>query len=121
MNGCSRRAGFGPKPGEAKEVARKGLKRAVDEPAASSERPARRQGTNHQRQGEPLSPRDAWGHGILWWLDRMVRSNQPLVERHRPHLARLVRDVQCRRRLSEVDADPDEPLRKQLSGTSNPS
>lgn len=31
--------------------------------------------------GYPLAPRDAWGHDHLWWLDRMVRSNQPLVER----------------------------------------
>ena len=26
-------------------------------------------------------PEDAWGHDHLWWLDRMVRSDQPLVER----------------------------------------
>ena len=31
--------------------------------------------------GAPLAPRDAWGHDHLWWLDRMVRSNQQLVER----------------------------------------
>src|SRR5205085_9487704 len=24
---------------------------------------------------------DAWGHDHLWWLDRMVRSDQQLVER----------------------------------------
>ena len=74
------RAGFGPKPGEAKEVARKGLKRAVDDllhppsPRLVGKAPT-------ADGGEPLSPRDAWGHDHLWWLDRMVRSNQPLVER----------------------------------------
>ena len=26
-------------------------------------------------------PRDLWGHDHCWWLDRMVRSDQPLVER----------------------------------------
>ena len=26
-------------------------------------------------------PTDAYGHDHLWWLDRMVRTNQPLVER----------------------------------------
>src|SRR6478609_1525798 len=29
----------------------------------------------------PLAPRDAWGHDHLWWLDRMVRTQAPLVER----------------------------------------
>ena len=31
--------------------------------------------------GNPLAPEDLWGHAHCWWLDRMVRSNQPLVER----------------------------------------
>ena len=31
--------------------------------------------------GNPLAPADVWGHDHLWWLDRMVRTNQPLVER----------------------------------------
>src|SRR3954452_6694828 len=31
--------------------------------------------------GEPLAPRDAWGHDHLWWLDRMVRTQAPLIER----------------------------------------
>jgi uncharacterized protein (DUF1800 family) len=31
--------------------------------------------------GNPLAPADAYGHDHLWWLDRMVRTNQPLVER----------------------------------------
>ena len=31
--------------------------------------------------GRPLAPRDVWGHDVLWWLDRMVRSEAPLVER----------------------------------------
>ena len=32
-------------------------------------------------KGNPLAPRDAWGHDHCWWLDRMVRSDQPLAER----------------------------------------
>ena len=74
------RAGFGPKPGEAARVARKGLARAVDDlvnpPKARliGPRPT-------DDDGAPLAPRDAWGHDHLWWLDRMVRSNRPLVER----------------------------------------
>lgn len=30
---------------------------------------------------EPIQPEDAYGHDHQWFLDRMVRSNQPLVER----------------------------------------
>lgn len=32
-------------------------------------------------KGNPLAPYDRYGHDHLWWLDRMVRTNQPLVER----------------------------------------
>src|SRR6266550_3069997 len=32
-------------------------------------------------KGLPLAPIDAVGHDHAWWLDRMVRGNQPLVER----------------------------------------
>jgi uncharacterized protein (DUF1800 family) len=74
------RAGFGPGPGEALRVARKGLKRAVDDLVY----PPRVRLTGRAPRdddGAPLAPRDAWGHDHLWWLDRMVRTNQPLVER----------------------------------------
>jgi uncharacterized protein (DUF1800 family) len=32
-------------------------------------------------EGHPLAPADAWGHDHCWWLDRMIRSDQQLVER----------------------------------------
>ena len=35
----------------------------------------------HDDKGRPLAPADAWGHDHLWWLDRMVRTRRPLVER----------------------------------------
>ena len=74
------RAGFGPRPGEAARVARKGLKRAVDELVYPPR--ARMIGkAPTDDDGAPLAPRDAWGHDHLWWLDRMIRSNRPLVER----------------------------------------
>jgi len=74
------RAGFGPKPGEAVRVAAKGLKQAVDDLVYPPR--ARLVGRAPTADGgEPLAPRDAWGHDHLWWLDRMVRSNRPLVER----------------------------------------
>ncbi|MFL5843326.1 MAG: DUF1800 family protein [Solirubrobacteraceae bacterium] len=32
-------------------------------------------------EGQPLDPVNVWGHDALWWLDRMVRSPRPLVEK----------------------------------------
>jgi uncharacterized protein (DUF1800 family) len=75
------RAGFGPRPGDAERLARLGMDAAV----ASLTRPA---GTArligappHDDHGEPLDPINTWGDDHCWWLDRMVRSDQQLVER----------------------------------------
>jgi uncharacterized protein (DUF1800 family) len=74
------RAGFGPRPGEARKLARKGLDGAVHSlthPRAERLRgPAAKDG-----DGNPLAPFDAYGHDQLWWLDKMVRTDRPLVER----------------------------------------
>jgi uncharacterized protein (DUF1800 family) len=73
------RAGFGPRPGEAQELAAQGLRGAV----LSLTRPAaeRLEGPAPTVDGAPLDPNERWGHDHLWWLDRMVRSNRQLVER----------------------------------------
>lgn len=73
------RAGFGPAPGQAAELAKRGLDGAV----RSLTRPASKQlaGPSPRVDGAPLAPKDAWGHDHLWWLDRMVRTQAPLVER----------------------------------------
>ena len=75
------RAGFGPRPGEAQKLARKGLEGAVE----SLTRPRRKERLGgpppHDQDGHPLAPADAWGHDHLWWLDRMIRTNRPLTER----------------------------------------
>ena len=74
------RAGFGPRRGEAERLARLGPERAV----LSLTRPGRerlRGPSPRDSRGHPLAPGDAWGHDHLWWLDRMVRTNRPLVER----------------------------------------
>jgi uncharacterized protein (DUF1800 family) len=74
------RAGFGPKPGQAKALAARGLKGAVH----SLTRPANRSLDGPPptlQNGEPIAPYDAWGNDVLWWLDRMVRSRAPLIER----------------------------------------
>jgi uncharacterized protein (DUF1800 family) len=33
------------------------------------------------QSGKPLDPYNAWGNDVLWWLDRMVRTTSPLIER----------------------------------------
>src|ERR687886_1811980 len=74
------RAGFGPKKGQADAVAAMGLDGAVrwltQPPQSKLVGPAPK-----DEKGRPLAPYDAWGHDSLWWLDRMVRTTTPLVER----------------------------------------
>src|ERR687885_1341571 len=74
------RAGFGPRPGEAEELAQLGLDGAVHRLTHPISQ--RLVGPKpHDDKGNPLAPRDAWGHDHCWWLDRMVRTQAPLVER----------------------------------------
>ncbi|MBJ7332060.1 MAG: DUF1800 domain-containing protein, partial [Solirubrobacteraceae bacterium] len=71
------RAGFGPKGrADADRLAAMGVEAAVQ----SLTRPS---GAASLVGPTPvaLAPRDQWGHDHCWWLDRMVRSDQPLVER----------------------------------------
>ncbi len=74
------RAGFGPSEGQAKALADVGLEQAV----RSLTRPGAEKLAGpppRDDKGRPLAPYDAWGHDHLWWLDRMVRTSRPLVER----------------------------------------
>jgi len=74
------RAGFGPKAGQAEALVSQGVVAAV----RSLTRPtgaANLAGAAPTVDGAAIAPFDAWGHDHLWWLDRMVRSDQPLVER----------------------------------------
>ncbi len=76
------RAGFGPNPGQSSRLADKGLKRAVYSLTRPKPRKARLKGPKpRDDDGRRLAPKDAWGHDHLWWLDRMVRTTQPLNER----------------------------------------
>ena len=73
------RAGFGPRPGEEGKLAARGLDGAVAHLLAG--------GTDNlvgkppKVNGLRLFPLDKFGHDHLWWLDRMVRTSKPLVER----------------------------------------
>jgi uncharacterized protein (DUF1800 family) len=74
------RAGFGPRPGQAERLAKHGLDRAVH--SLTHPRSRRLKGPRPvDEDHRALAPRDAWGHDHCWWLDRMVRSEAPLVER----------------------------------------
>ena len=75
------RAGFGPGPGQAERLASLGLRKAVLSLTRASG-PARFAGPEPvDEDGLPLAPFDSWGHDHLWWLDRMVRTDQPFRER----------------------------------------
>jgi uncharacterized protein (DUF1800 family) len=75
------RAGFGPQPGEAAQLAALGLDGAV----ASLTRPAGPTqligAAPHDAKGHALDPINTYGDDHCWWLDRMVRSNHQLIER----------------------------------------
>ncbi len=75
------RAGFGPRPGQAEQLASMGLVGAVQSLTRPSGAATLSGPSPVDDEGNPLAPADAWGHDHLWWLDRMVRSDQPLVER----------------------------------------
>jgi hypothetical protein len=73
------RAGFGPRPGEARALTKLGLDGAVegllDPPAFASTGPA------PSDRGFPIAPNDAFGHDHLWWLvpgrRRYARESAP--------------------------------------------
>lgn len=73
------RAGFGPRPGDVKRMKRLGMKRAVA--SMVNHRGGTKLVGPKPKLEDPLQPEDIWGHDHIWWLDRMVRSNNPLQER----------------------------------------
>jgi hypothetical protein len=75
------RAGFGPVPGQAERLVSLGLVGAVQSLTRPSGGPTLSGPAPIDENGVPIAPADAWGHDHIWWLDRMVRSDQPLVER----------------------------------------
>ena len=74
------RAGFGPAPGEAERWAAAG-KRATLRWVLDGGGGPELVGPEPRIDGRPLDPENEWGHDVLWWLDRMVRSQRPLVEK----------------------------------------
>jgi hypothetical protein len=78
------RAGFGPRPGQVKTLVGRPVQEVVYEMTRPSG-PATLTGPEPtvEENGEvlPLAPYDAWGQDHCWWLDRMIRSDQQLVEK----------------------------------------
>jgi hypothetical protein len=75
------RAGFGPGSegvqslvGQPIQQAVYGLTRPSGEAVLTGPAPV-------NEAGESLDPIDVWGEDHCWWLDRMIRTDQPLVER----------------------------------------
>ena len=75
------RAGFGPRPGDVDHVVSVGIPAAVRELVHPSGAAKLIGPAPTDSDGNALAPADAWGHDHLWWLDRMVRSDQQLAER----------------------------------------
>src|SRR5437899_10448227 len=71
------RAGFGAAPGQAKALAKLGLKRAVLALTRPDGKPRFHGPAPTDADGNPIYPYDAWGHDHLHWLDRMVRPHPP--------------------------------------------
>jgi uncharacterized protein (DUF1800 family) len=74
------RAGFGARAGEADALTHLGLTHAVH----SLTRPVPYQLVGpdpHDEKGRPLAPFDAVGHDHLEWMDRMIRTTAPMIER----------------------------------------
>ena len=74
------RAGFGARPDEARHWAGRG-KEATIAWLVSGGSGANLHGPAPTVDGQPLDPVNEWGHDVLWWLDRMVRSERPLEEK----------------------------------------
>ena len=75
------RAGFGPAPGQAKDLASRGIFGAVGALTRPEGGTVLSGPAPVDDEGDALAPFDSWGHDHLYWLDRMVRTNQPLRER----------------------------------------
>jgi hypothetical protein len=75
------RAGFGPRPGEAQALAGQPLQQVVYGLTRPSGEAMLNGPAPTNEEGKPLDPAHTWGDDHCWWLDRMVRSNQQLVER----------------------------------------
>ena len=74
------RAGFGATPQEGRRFAEAGMEATLRFVLHGDGGPEL-EGPAPSADGKPLDPVNEWGHDGLWWLDRMVRTRRPLVEK----------------------------------------
>ncbi|HTA35068.1 MAG TPA: DUF1800 domain-containing protein [Solirubrobacteraceae bacterium] len=75
------RAGFGPTPGQVEQLTGQPIEGVVQSLTRPSGAATLHGPAPTDDEGNALAPADAWGEDHCWWLDRMVRSDQQLVER----------------------------------------
>ncbi len=75
------RAGFGPAAGEAQALVGQPLQQAVYSLARPAGAAVLSGPAPTNEAGQPLQPTSVWGDDHCWWLDRMIRTDQPLIER----------------------------------------
>jgi hypothetical protein len=75
------RAGFGPTAGQAEALAGQPIEAVVQSLTRPSGAATLHGPAPTDDEGNALSPADSWGQDHCWWLDRMVRSDQQLIER----------------------------------------
>jgi hypothetical protein len=75
------RAGFGPTPGQAEALVGQPLEQVVFSLTRPSGAATLTGPEPVNEEGKKLEPEDVWGDDHCWWLDRMLRSDQQLVEK----------------------------------------
>jgi uncharacterized protein (DUF1800 family) len=75
------RAGFGPTPGQAEALAGQPIEAVIHGMTRPSGAAVLHGPAPTDDEGNALAPADEWGQDHCWWLDRMVRSDQQLIER----------------------------------------
>jgi uncharacterized protein (DUF1800 family) len=78
------RAGFGATPSELDHFTARGRTATIDWLVRGGRGPHGHRalvGPAPHDGGRRLDPVNEWGDEVLWWLDRMVRSQRPLVEK----------------------------------------
>ena len=75
------RAGFGATRREARYWAGRSKAETIDWLLRGGAGPPRPRFPKPQLDGKPLDPVNEYGQDVLWWLDKMVRTPRPLVEK----------------------------------------
>ena len=75
------RAGFGATATEARRWAGRGRAATLQWVMDGSPGGTKLRGRAPHVEGRKLDPVNEWGDDVLWWLDRMIRSTHPLVEK----------------------------------------